>query len=321
MSSVSVLIDLQVPGYVIGDLTVTTQKWQDRTVVSSAGCTLTALGTRGRYWLTHPTVTELLGFEAYVTAWPENYELGSFDPFVRPTAAAPSAGTASVIDLHAPGYTIADLTITLQRRSDKAVVSTAGMSLAAIGSTGRYWLIHPNITEVTGFEVYVTDWPENYAFGLLDPSAWPFRWTTDTNRQSIMAALAERMATITVANGFRTNAGQHVFSWKEAPFLSTEIPGIEIRDIAEDTGYIAVGEHLHRLAVDVRVISTTGTAVRSAIADVVTAVGQDVTFTGLAEDTSIQADGTIDNDASGESPRYGSVVKLTIEYVTVPFTP
>ena len=78
--STSVLIDLSSPGYVIGDLTVTCQQLADAFPVSTVGCTLTPLGTLGRYWFKNPNITTVTGYEIYVTAWPEKYVYGIFNP-------------------------------------------------------------------------------------------------------------------------------------------------------------------------------------------------------------------------------------------------
>ena len=65
--------------------------------------------------------------------------------------------------------------------------------------------------------------------------------TTDSVRQKAVTALAHLFSHILVTNGYRTDLGLSVHTWKENPFAQTELPGCDIRDGSEDTGYIAVG--------------------------------------------------------------------------------
>ena len=325
MESVSALVDLGVPGLAAGDLTITCQKWTDFSVVSSAGCTLTPLGTGGRYWLTNPNITTLTGFEAKITTWPEKYCVGQFSALDR---TLPSRSYSVLVDFDMAGLAIGDLTLTCQKRSDLSVISTAAWTLTAIGTTGRYWLTNPAVTSLAGFEAVVTAWPDRYAFGVFNPlDVNVITSTGTTRRQQILSYLDALLATITVANGYRTNLGQDVHEWQPHALDPNESTlRVEYRDEAGTTGYIAVGEHLHTLPVTLRVTTKNNTsgsaleAVRAAIADIYAAIYTDVTFGGLAEDTN--QEGQVKESYGEAADRAASAeVTYVIEYTTVPGTP
>ena len=50
------------------------------------------------------------------------------------------------------------------------------------------------------------------------------------NRDAIVDAVVGRMQQIRVANGYLTDAGQHVFRWRSADLAPTECPAIDVRD-------------------------------------------------------------------------------------------
>ena len=50
------------------------------------------------------------------------------------------------------------------------------------------------------------------------------------NRDAIVNAVVTRMQEITAANGYSTDAGQHVFRWRSADVSPTECPAIDVRD-------------------------------------------------------------------------------------------
>lgn len=164
------------------------------------------------------------------------------------------------------------------------------------------------------------------AQGRIKSNAWvhdyfPVVDAATTVRQQIVTAIDTRLHGILTANGYRTNLGSNVYTWKTEPFTASQIPGADIQDGAEDTVFITCGEHLHRLTVNVRVVSTTEADVRKAIADVVQAVGTDVEFSGLAQDTGIDTDGSVGQDQRGETLMYAGRVTLIVEYTSDPFTP
>ncbi|MBE0568730.1 MAG: hypothetical protein IH577_03520 [Deltaproteobacteria bacterium] len=50
------------------------------------------------------------------------------------------------------------------------------------------------------------------------------------NRDAIVDAVVARMQTITVANGYVTNAGARVYRWKASVVAPSECPAIDVRD-------------------------------------------------------------------------------------------
>lgn len=65
-----------------------------------------------------------------------------------------------IVDFGTPGLVIGGLTwAASQRKRDHAVVATAGSTLTAYDSAGKYWLENPNVTEDTFFDIYVTATP------------------------------------------------------------------------------------------------------------------------------------------------------------------
>lgn len=160
-----------------------------------------------------------------------------------------------------------------------------------------------------------TCYPDNYVMTVLDMSPG------NPVRQQIVDAIAVRMATITTANGYRTDVGANIFHWKAGPFLAGEVPGMDIRDndtFLDDT----VGEQEHTLDINLRCI-TSGDAspetIRSIVADVTEAVRVDLTWDMLADDTGPITDETIDVETA-DAVRTGCGVKFAIVYTAARFT-
>lgn len=161
-----------------------------------------------------------------------------------------------------------------------------------------------------------------FYFQILDmPSG------TDPKRQQILDAIAARLATILIVNGYKTDIGAHVEEWDIQPLdPNLETIQIEYRDEAGTTGYEAVGQHLHTLPVTFRARVQNNTAgaaletVRKACADLYQAISLDVTFGGLAQDTNQQGDIAEEFDAAADSAA-AAVVKYQIEYTTLPGNP
>jgi hypothetical protein len=162
-------------------------------------------------------------------------------------------------------------------------------------------------------------WPINY---------WPTDNVTVTTdnpiRIQILTALAARLATITIANGYRTNLGSDVHEWAVTTLDPNESSlRVEYRDETGTTEWYSAMLHLHTLPVTLRVSCKNNTAgaalstMRDAMADIYTAIFTDVTFGGLAEDTN--QEGSIKED-KGEAAdtAAGAEVVYMIEYTTAP---
>jgi len=135
-------------------------------------------------------------------------------------------------------------------------------------------------------------------------------------RQQIVDAIETRLKTIRVANGYQTEAGQHVFPWRLVPIPDSDMPALCIYDtdcnMSPDG---AIGYFTHELQVDIDAIvsgSASRTTVRSIMEDVFRAVGVDRTWGGLAEHTEIQSHGI--NLEQAERVLGAGQVRMTVRY-------
>lgn len=104
-------------------------------------------------------------------------------------------------------------------------------------------------------------------------------------RQRIISAWETRLKGITPANHYVNNFSASVFGWRETPLTEAECPGIVYRDRPNVTA-LSIGQHIHTLIMETDVlIAGDDEDMRIAVADIVKAVGTDVTFGALAEDT------------------------------------
>lgn len=146
-------------------------------------------------------------------------------------------------------------------------------------------------------------------------------------RTQILTSLSALLATITTANGFRTNVGQNVEEWDETPLdPDLETLRIEYRDESGEQSYEAVGEHLHIMPVTFRILCQNNTAgsalstLRSALADLYQALYADVTLGGLCQD--INQDGEARQFYGEKADRAaGAEIRYRIEYTTSPGSP
>lgn len=118
----------------------------------------------------------------------------------------------------------------------------------------------------------------------------------DTVRQRIMDVVETRMGTILTSNGYKTNAGQNVYVWREEGIAPAKRPAIEIRDVDVEKFNDTIGEVENHLTVQIS-ISTAESAsamdqLRDIASDVVKAVGTDVNWSALAQDTELIAEPT-----------------------------
>ena len=140
-------------------------------------------------------------------------------------------------------------------------------------------------------------------------------------RQQICTAIDTALRTIQKSVGYETDLGNHVFEWRSTPLEEGELPALIWRDTdepVEDT----IGAHLHRMVLEVELLAAGNASpatLRKMIADVVTLIGANLTWGGLAEDTKPQIE-TIAVDQ--ESRRLaGASLKFEILYTTGRFNP
>lgn len=136
-------------------------------------------------------------------------------------------------------------------------------------------------------------------------------------RQQLVTAVAARLATILIANGYRTDIGAHVEEWDTVPMdRNVETLLLEYRDAEEDRVDETVGGQDMRLPVTIR-IRTAGSAslaeMRKMVADVVKAIYVDVTWGGLANDTNQDGPATMVKGQAADTAA-SAEARFVIEY-------
>jgi hypothetical protein len=147
--------------------------------------------------------------------------------------------------------------------------------------------------------------------------------SNNSKRADIMAAFVTRMQGITIVGGYATDIGKKVTEWKLTPYGASETEGLDIKDVGNtpDPDFAASGVWAWRMKIKVLVLAvkgtTTGTYIRSVIADILKAVGTDITWGGLAitthqpednmvvdEQGKIIGDAEVDVEISYNTPRW-----------------
>jgi len=159
----------------------------------------------------------------------------------------------------------------------------------------------------------------------------------DTIQDQIMDAVATACATITTANGYKTDVGNNVFEWKTKPWSSTdnEMPGISFKDATDTITWtkmrsagtgIPGGIWEHNLRVQFQVAieladDSTNDAValktRSAVSDVYRMIRLNWNWGGLAK-WSKPVDHTLELQEE-ENTLGGSTVSIDIVFETLAY--
>lgn len=138
-----------------------------------------------------------------------------------------------------------------------------------------------------------------------------------STRQSIITAIENRMKTILTANGYQTNAGQRVYTWRTTPLADNELPALLIydRDVTKNMAISTLDTDYYDLAVDIEV-ATAGSGsrefLRAAMDDVRMAVKAGPGWSGLALHTAFEAADM--NLEQAEKLTGGNVVRLRITH-------
>ena len=108
-----------------------------------------------------------------------------------------------------------------------------------------------------------------------------------TIRQSLVDALSARLKTITTVNGYSADLG--VYEWLVTPLEEEDLPAVIFRDTSDilDTDEIG-SRRKHELTFELDVATSetaSADATRELLRDILTAIGTDKTFGGLAYDT------------------------------------
>ena len=146
----------------------------------------------------------------------------------------------------------------------------------------------------------------------------------DSIRQQIINKIDERLKTIQIINGYETDAGKNVFHYKENPFEQANLPCIEYRDISDSPEYLSFGLFLHVIMLEIRAYANgvnVDKTIRKIRADIEKAIGTDLTWDGLAEDTrQINISQDIDLEHK-EKKNAGILFPIAIEYVSEGWSP
>ena len=145
---------------------------------------------------------------------------------------------------------------------------------------------------------------------------------TDSRRQQIIDKIKTLLATVTIANGYKTNVGSNVFEWKSIAFQDTEIPGIDVRDPSEEVETRG-SNHFYTLTIEIEAkvsASTTTNEAREVLADIQTLMGKNLTLDNLAHLVKPIQNELIEFEKTNK--KFGSVlIRLEIEYATKAFQP
>ena len=145
----------------------------------------------------------------------------------------------------------------------------------------------------------------------------------DSKRQQIIDAIQTRLETILLTGGYKTNLGNNIFVWKTDTIQDSELPCILWRDKSETIERITIGADLHSLQIEAEIITSGADAidkVREMIADVIQAVGTDLTWGTIAEDTLPISNEDIQIEQK-EKTIAGAKVSFVVQFVTEPFNP
>lgn len=141
-------------------------------------------------------------------------------------------------------------------------------------------------------------------------------------RQKLVEAVDARLKTILTTGGYETNIGANVFWWR-ARLDPNSLPAIACRD-RQHQEVATAGAWRRTLMIDMEIYlapaSAPDTVMRQALADIETAIGSDVTFGGLAEDTQYIEGEHMSLD-DHENVIVASGFFVAIEYTTEPWNP
>jgi hypothetical protein len=112
-------------------------------------------------------------------------------------------------------------------------------------------------------------------------------------RQSLFDAVKTRAATITTANGYQTNIGQHVKEWQTTPLEAADLPAVCVSDSIENAIVPEAGENagLYRRELEITFDAVlaesaqNAQSARKAIEDLINMIAVDPTWGGIARRT------------------------------------
>lgn len=160
-------------------------------------------------------------------------------------------------------------------------------------------------------------------------------------RQAIIDAVKARLetidgeSTVTMHNGqshtYDIDISGTTYKYKTSALMEGDVPGANIKD-RQQTTVIAIGAHEHMLIVQIDLFAgaipndnpaasiSADDALRLLIGDVTAAIGSDLTWGGLAQDTKPIGDEEIDVVQQGRVVS-GCRMLIQIQYITEPWSP
>jgi hypothetical protein len=139
-------------------------------------------------------------------------------------------------------------------------------------------------------------------------------------RETIVKAIETAFKTIAVANGYHTALASHVTIWVPRPLQQLDLPAVNIRDIDDTTEDISLGAtdtdtdaavETHDMTVELDLVASTATAIRSLIMDCRKALRDNVaaTYDITPVGDSMEAD-------QDEKIVVGATLKFNVRYLT-----
>lgn len=148
----------------------------------------------------------------------------------------------------------------------------------------------------------------------------------DSKRQQIITKIDARLKLILTASGYLTNAGQSVYDWLHRSVAAPSLLALVYRDSQENSEAStagAIGYHRHQLNMEVEILvangSTTMETMRKVLADIVTVIGTDPRWSGLAEST-LPGSNRIEVDQENKIVA-GALFTFTVVYSTKAWNP
>ena len=146
----------------------------------------------------------------------------------------------------------------------------------------------------------------------------------DSKRETVVQALDTLLETITTTNGYETNAGANVYGWRDTPLDASMLPALVWRD-TDSTTPEAGATDIHAMTVEIDAVVICYAAVdaapqlRKVIADVIKALGSDLTLGGEAQDIrQVSEEVQVEHD---DRKIMAAMLTIEVEFTTGHFDP
>ncbi|MDD5774365.1 MAG: hypothetical protein PHS64_00305 [Candidatus Omnitrophica bacterium] len=150
----------------------------------------------------------------------------------------------------------------------------------------------------------------------------------DSKRQQIVDKIKARFGAILQENGYATDIGKNVYFWRTVALGQNNLPAIICRDrLRTDWGTIGAWDRYLDVEIEMYLkpdisgdFDGADYVMRQVLADLETAVGSDVKWDDLAEDTHVIENPEIDI-AARDNVYVAALARMTVEYQTLPWNP